>query len=144
MKSYHLVIANLYRNDRGSKVGGVLLAINNKLICEQFSVSNSMAIAVTINCSKKLIFGIVYIPPNSLNSYHSSVINFIHSLSLTNNTIIVGDFNYPGIDWLTLSGTNLNCDFIFDINFVQLETPTHIAGHTLDLYLLIIIVASRN
>ena len=68
------------------------------------------------------------------------VINFIHSLPLTNNTIIVGDFNYPDIDWLTLSGTNLNsssfCDFIFDINFVQLiETPTHIAGHTLDLVL---------
>ena len=94
-----------------------MLAINNKLICEQFSVPNGIeAIAVTINYSKKLIFDIAYIPPNSSNSYHSSVIDFIYSLPLTNNAIIVGDFNYPEIDWLILSGTNLNsssfCDFI--------------------------------
>ena len=50
------------------------------------------------------------------------------------------DFNYPNIDWSTFSGYNLHtfsfCDLIFDLNLVQLiETPTHIAGNTLDLLL---------
>ena len=52
----------------------------------------------------------------------------------------MGDFNYPDIDLYTLSGSNSNsslfCNFIFDTNFVQLiETPTHVAGHILDLVL---------
>jgi len=52
----------------------------------------------------------------------------------------VEDFNYHDIEWLTLSGINLNsssfCDFVFDTNLIQLvENPTHIAGHTLDLIL---------
>ena len=133
----------LYRNDRGTKGGGVMLAINNKLTCERLTIPDDIeALAVTINSTKnkKLIFGIVYIPPNSSDAYHSSVFNFIRTLPQSNNIVIVGDFNYPDIDWLTLSGTNLNsssfCDLIFDTNLVQLvETSTHSAGHILDLVL---------
>ena len=131
----------LFRSDRGTKGGGVMLAINDELTYKQLTVPDTIeALEVIINCSKNLIFGIVYIPPNSSNAYHSSVFNFIHSLPQTNNIIIVGDFNYPDIDWFTLTGTNLNsssfCDLIFDINFVQLvDAPTHIAGNNLDLVL---------
>ena len=44
---------NLYRNDRGSKGGGVMIAINNNLNSEQLTVPNNIeAIAVSINCKK--------------------------------------------------------------------------------------------
>ena len=118
-----------------------MIAINDNLNSEQLTVPNNIeAIAVSINCKKRLNFGIVYIPPNSPDSYHNSVTSFIHSLPLENNTTIVGDFNDPDINWSTLSGSNSNssqfCDFIFDTNFVQLiETPTHVAEHILDLVL---------
>ena len=113
-----------------------MLAINNKLTCERLTIPDDIeALAVTINITKnkKLIFGIVYTPPNSSDAYHSSFFNFIRTLPQSNNIVIVGDFNYPDIDWLTLSGTNLNsslfCDLIFDTNLVQLvETSTHSAG----------------
>ena len=93
-----------------------MIAINDNLNSEQLTVPNNIeAIAVSINCKKRLNFGNVYIPPNSPDSYHNSVTSFIHSLPLENNTTIVGDFNYPDIDWSTLSGSNSNssqfCDF---------------------------------
>ena len=74
---------NLYRNNRGSKGGGVMLAINDNLNSEQLPApENIEAIAVSIKCKRVLNFGIVFIPPISPNSYHNSVINFIHSLPL--------------------------------------------------------------
>ena len=59
-----------------SRGGGVMLAINNKLTCERLTIPDDIeALAVTINNTKnkKLIFGIVYTPPNSSDAYHSSV-----------------------------------------------------------------------
>ena len=51
-KSYHLVITCTEITEVLKEVG-VMLAINNKLICEQFSVPNGIeAIAVTIKYSK--------------------------------------------------------------------------------------------
>ena len=62
----------LFRSDRGTKGGGVMLAINDKLTCKQLTVPDNIeALAVIINCSKNLIFSIVYIPPNSSDAYHS-------------------------------------------------------------------------
>ena len=67
--------------------------------------------------------------------------SFMHLLILyVLYLIILGDFNYPNIDWSTLSGYNLYifsfCDLIFDLNLVQLiKTLTHTAGNTLDLLL---------
>ena len=108
---------------------------------EQLPVpENIEAIAV---CKRILNFGIVYVPTNSPDSYHNSVIKFIHSLPLTNNTIII-------VGWETLTTQILTgppsqvliqihpCSviFIFDTNFIQLiETPTHVAGHVIDLVL---------
>ena len=77
-----------------------MIAINDNLNSEQLTVPNNIeAIAVSINCKKRLNFGIVYIPPNSPDSYHNSVTSFMHSLPLENNTTIVGDFNDPDINW---------------------------------------------
>ena len=110
------------------EVGLCWLLTTNSLICEQLTVPDD----IEGSCShyqlysKKIIFGIVYIPPNLPDAYHSSVFNFIHSLPLTNNTIIVGDFNYPdivGLPFQVLRNLKSSsfCDLIFDINFVQIS-----------------------
>ena len=83
---------------------------------------------------------VVYIPPNSPDSYHNSVFNFIRSLPQADDLIILGDFNYPNIDWQTLYGHNQHsssfCNIITNLNLWQLiESPTHIAGNILDLLL---------
>ena len=131
---------NIHRNDRCSKGGGILLAIKNNLICKLLSTPAIEALAVTICGSKSLTLAVVYIPPNSPDSYHTSVLNFIHSLPHTNDLIILGDFNYPNIDWQTLYSHNHHssafCDLIIDLNLWQLiDSPTHSAGNILDLVL---------
>ena len=60
--------------------------------------------------------------------------------------IILGDFNFPSINWQTLLGTSeassLFCDFVYNNNLDQLVTePTHVKGNILDL---ILSVYSRN
>ena len=70
--------------------------------------------------------------------------NYLQSFSnVTNDLIILGDFNFSDISWDSLCGlfpTSAKfCDiisFIFNLNFSQLICePTHIAGNTLDLIL---------
>ena len=72
--------------------------------------------------------------PNSLFLYLSNLI------TLRDHIILVGDFNFPDINWDTLSGSSLSsksfCDFVFQNNLSQLvHSPTHLKGSILDLVL---------
>ncbi len=59
-------------------------------------------------------------------------------LASRDNLIVMGDFNYPDIDWPTRSATSLPsksfCEKLFELNLDQLvHVPTHVMGNTLDL-----------
>ena len=110
----------LYRKDRPSRGGGVLIAVH-------------------VSIPSSLLSSPVYIPPNSCESYLLSLLNYLSDLLYSHSKcIIVGDFNFPDICWSTLSGTsslsNYFCEFIFDYNLTQhVMEPTHIMGNILDL-----------
>ena len=60
--------------------------------------------------------------------------------STTLSVIILGDFNFPDINWETLSGgsqvSNIFCDLVFDNNLTQLiGDPAHVEGNILDVIL---------
>ena len=84
----------------------------------------------------------MYVPPNSSVEYYSNLLEFMKSLcSISNLLVIVGDFNMPGINWSTLTGSTPSekafCDIVFDLNLTQLViNPTHISGNILDLVLI--------
>ena len=66
----------------------------------------------------------------------NEVLNWIRNIP--NNSIIVGDLNYPEIDWSTLHSTNpLGQEFLDTANdkFLSqhVDFPTHRDGHTLDI-----------
>ena len=80
----------------------------------------------------------MYVPPTSSDSYQLSLMSYLTELlSLSENVILVGDFNLPDINWSTMTGASLFqtfSDFVFDSNLMQLvEDPTHIKGNTLSL-----------
>ena len=83
----------------------------------------------------------VYVPPDSSISYVSSLANFLSDITLSfSNYIILGDFNFPDIDWSVLMGTshqsNCFCNFVFDCNLTQhVPDPTHVKGNLLDIVL---------
>ena len=125
----------LYRNDRVSRGGGVLIAVHNSipssLVC---TPSDFEIVSMKISSSN-----LIYIPPNCSESYLLSVIHYLSELVCSyDKCIIVGDFNLPDICWSSLTCTTTSsshfCDFIFDHNLTQhILVPMHYMGHTLDL-----------
>ncbi|VDP78414.1 unnamed protein product, partial [Schistosoma curassoni] len=70
------------------------------------SVLNSLpeSIRISINTlNRSLLLGCIYRAPGSPNSGNDLIINaFIHASSLNFNAkVITGDFNYPGVNWIT-------------------------------------------
>ena len=85
----------------------------------------------------------VYLPPYSCSTHCLDLCNYLSDLSSNNKVIILGDFNFPSINWQSLLGTSetsiLFCDFVYDNNLDQLVTePTHVKGNILDLILTIV------
>ena len=133
----------IYRNDRGSRGGGVLVAINSSIPSKLLdSPPDLELIVVEANCgsSSPLIICCVYLPPNCPEITLSNTLLHLSKFTNNNPVLILGDFNFPDINWSTLTGhsTNSNsfCDFTFDNSLSQLVShATHNKGNILDLVL---------
>ena len=148
--SYNEILPSAYtvfRNDRSSRGGGVMLAIHNSISCQLLvSPKDIEIICVKLTLWHPIICCVIYIPPNSSSSYHETILSFLTDVyyDSSNNgavhLLLLGDFNFTDIEWSTLSGqsqiSQQFCDLIFDIGLDQLiSLPTHIKGNTLDLLL---------
>ena len=102
-----------------------------------------VAINYSIPCpipswSKVLTVQIGALRDYSMPSLHPT--EFFKWLPQVHSLVVVGDFNYPGIFWVSLTGSytpfNLFCAYLFNKNLTQLVlSPTHIKGSILDLVL---------
>ena len=73
---------NIYRKDRDTRGGEVLLAINNKFTTSQMSSPPDLElISPRIHEPKPLIICIIYIPPNSNDAYYDSLFNYLTELT---------------------------------------------------------------
>ena len=131
----------VYRNDRSSRGGGILLAICNSICSKLISAPTDLELLSVELSSLQLHLCVVYIPPNCSQDYHSNLLSYLCSfVTKYSNFIILGDFNFPDINWSSLVGSsflsNMFCDFVFQFNLVQhVSQSTHIHGNTLDLVL---------
>lgn len=89
--------------------------------------------------SEKLYFTVVYRSPNTSDENNDKLVTLIGNSNFNDKHIILGDFNYPHIDWTTLASDNKSrsfVDMITDKSLSQLvDFPTHIRGNILDLIL---------
>ena len=129
----------VYRRDRGSRGGGVMIVVANS-IASTLVPNNFDIEMVTINLTYlQLVITCIYVPPNSSDDYHRDIIsslNFLHSTY--NHVVIMGDFNSSDINWTTLSASSTFshslCELVFKFNLQQLVTSTtHLRGSILDL-----------
>ena len=132
----------LYRKDRPSRGGGVLVATRQSVISSIIpSPSDLEIVSIKIGLHNDLALCCVYVPPESSSSYISLLIHFLtHLVSSFSKCIILGDFNFPDIVWSTLMGTsnssNSFCNFVFECDLNQhILEPTHVKGNILDLIL---------
>lgn len=130
----------IFRHDRSSRGGGVLLAISKSISTSPVpSPPDLEAVSVVCDLNEPITFCVVYVPPNAPDSYHSCLRNYLtHLASISTNVIFMGDFNYPDVSWDRLVGctqaSHLFCDLVFDLNLHQLvNVSTHVQGNTLDL-----------
>ena len=128
----------VYRKDRASRGGGVLLAVSCSISSVEIpSPLNLEVVTVKVNDESSFVFCVVYVPPNSDTHYYSHLLDYLTNLTLAYNVFLLGDFNTPDINWATLSGQSTFsqsfCAFIFESNLIA--SPTHIKGNILDLVL---------
>src|SRR5215813_9478374 len=96
---------------KSSKEGGVLIYIREclrvKLREDLMQLREHEVESVWVELfgktDKKLLWGTFYRPPNSSKDYDTAIREQIIQSSLKGDMIIVGDFNYPTINWNSLT-----------------------------------------
>uniref|UniRef100_A0A1X7TMI5 Endonuclease/exonuclease/phosphatase domain-containing protein n=1 Tax=Amphimedon queenslandica TaxID=400682 RepID=A0A1X7TMI5_AMPQE len=132
----------VYRNDRDSWGGGVLLAISDTICSEQIeSPTHSECLLVKLHTHKPIILCVVYVPPSPDPAYLLILLDYIRQFASWSENFVLGDFNCPDVNWAFLtaasSPSRLLCDFVLDYDMCQLvESPTHEKGNIL--YLLLV------
>ena len=133
----------IYRRDRGSRGGGILVAVSDNIPSKRvFNSSSSEVIGIQLSLIPCLHLYCVYIPPSSpcTSSYHSVTLNTLNSVPFDSSCVIVGDFNAPDITWSTQSAsisTSIQlCNFYHSKKLIQkVHNPTHRQGNILDIIL---------
>ena len=128
--------------------GGVLIAINRATDIESVQVSHKVsaeivAATLTFKNGKKIIICTCYRVGTLGELNQKEVLTYLEKLRLRrgiNSLIVVGDFNFPHIDWVnshsTLPIDGLFLDMFSNLGMEQLvDKPTHIKGNILDLLL---------
>ena len=111
----------VYRNDRTSHSGGVMLAVNNNISSSLiYNPTYLELLTVTLNYTKVITICLLYIPSNPDQNYISDLTEYLSSLRHTENLIILGDLNLPDVNWGSLSGMSFIssslCEEFFNLN----------------------------
>ena len=94
----------VYRRDRDSRGGGVLSdKISSKLVHSHDSLE---LLTVDILTSPIITLCLVYRPPNMSETSDLLLRSYIEDLSDRDNVFILGDFNFPEIDWCSLTAVS--------------------------------------
>jgi len=102
---------HIYRHDRQPPRcgGGVLLAVSTLLrsrLLDAAPIPNceSVWVEILLDNNKRLIVGVVYIPPNSnpacIEQLSITLSNIIDTLKENDYVTLFGDFNQPGCEWI--------------------------------------------
>lgn len=108
----------IFRKDRRSRGGGVLIAVKSSIAATQLQSPESLEV-ISIELAEHVPFVIagVYLPPNADEDYRSELIAYLRLLAKRDHLLVLGDFNLPEIDWPTLNGSSARsvefCDMVF-------------------------------
>ena len=135
----------LFRKDRQTKKeGGVLLYVIDTFNCTlldnlTYGVYEETAwCKVYLNSSTSLMIGVIYRPPVSNALSEKNLLQLLRNANACKSTfkLIVGDFNFPGIDWVNLSCEPSSDEFlntVLDLCLAQYVLISTRGDHILDL-----------
>ena len=131
----------VYRHDRLTCGGGVLLAVHHSIPSRLLSSPSHLEIvSVEIGLISPLLFCVIYIPSNSSSDYCSEILQYIESIVSHPRVLFAEDINFPDICWSSLCGqfpqSDAFCELILRHSLVQVvDFHTHLRGGVLDLVL---------
>ena len=112
----------VFRRDRNRRGGGVLVAVNENIICNERNIldgNNTELLMLDIHYSrnKSFVFGVFYRPPSSDSVCLEILQRNLECLPHHTNIILVGDFNFKDIDWKNnlFLNNSLNYEIFSDI-----------------------------
>ena len=120
VKSFLQIILYIYRKDRSTHGGGVLIALDESMPSSMIpTLSNLEVITVRIDVGQITTVCTVYVPPCACYNYQVSLLTYLNNIVSTSDCVlIVSDFNLLNISWSSLTGTspfsNSLCELIFD------------------------------
>lgn len=121
----------------------MLIAVRDTISCREITISTDLEFAcarLTVD-DKDFIFSACYRSPSSTNTFCNELSDILSNLTQQFSSFplfLVGDFNFPGIDWKTqptlIKGGSECLAFInlcIDFNLTQLVTnPTRSSSHS--------------
>ena len=124
---YNEIIApnfSIFRKDRDCRGGGVFLVVQESIPWRLIPSPASLEIvSVEVLLPHPIVLCLVYILSGASTSYVSSTLQYLSSVVHDHETVLLGDFNFPDINWKNLSSSNLSgnlfCDFVYDHNLLQ-------------------------
>ena len=96
----------IFCKNHDSRGGGVFLITHNSIPSHLIpSPSSKETIAVEVLLPDPVVLCLTYIPPGLPISSVSNTIQYLSETMNQHNTILLGDFNFPDINWKKLSST---------------------------------------
>ncbi|XP_050792311.1 uncharacterized protein LOC127042868 [Gopherus flavomarginatus] len=116
----------LFRKDRKKgKGGGVALYINDEINCSEIrsdGMDKTESVWAKITLGKKatraspeIVLGVCYRPPGSDWDMDRDLFNVFNEVNTKGKCVIMGDFNFPDIDWRTSACKNNRGQIFLDV-----------------------------
>ena len=124
---------NIHRKDREEGLGGgVMICIKKHILCNELNIETDKEVCfIDIKTSNSsLRIGIVYRPPTMTTENSTNLCNVLRNqLENSRQYVVFGDFNFPGINWLSTSPSNMAENYFLNIldelgAFQMIEEPT--------------------
>ena len=95
----------------------IMIAVSDKISCQEItSPINLEIICVKLLLPNPITICVTYVPPNSTIAYNDLFNFFLNLHTASDKLIILGDFNFPDIDWDLLSGSSPVSDQFCDLH----------------------------
>ena len=109
--------SKVFRQDRtdtsDGRGGGVLVYVKDNITATKIdsynkhNFTNSILFSIETGSNDQLLVGVVYRSPNSNEDNNNSLYTMLEeALSVNPSAMIIGDFNFPGINWELLTSDN--------------------------------------
>ena len=95
---------NLIRNDSFSKsrIHGVCIYVKCHINFSEVNLTFNNVISLFLN-DFKLQVVLIYRPPSYTDECNSKIVNLLYDICVKYESVILGDFNLPGIKWPNIS-----------------------------------------